>query len=66
MNLAPDEEQTALAQRLRSLGATALGADIETRDRTQRLQPGDWQRCAEAGVLGLPCRTSTEDLVWTR
>ncbi|MEU8622521.1 acyl-CoA dehydrogenase family protein [Streptomyces sp. NPDC048623] len=55
MNLAPNEEQTDLARRLRALGADSLGADIETRDRTaQRLQPGDWQRCADAGVLGLP------------
>ncbi|WP_416979251.1 acyl-CoA dehydrogenase family protein [Streptomyces sp. T028] len=54
MNLTPTEEQTALAGRLRTLGASALGADIETRDRTQRLQPGDWQRCADAGVLSLP------------
>ncbi|MEW1583176.1 acyl-CoA dehydrogenase family protein [Streptomyces microflavus] len=53
MNLAPTKEQSALADRLRALGTT-LGADIEERDRAGGLQPGDWQRCADAGVLGLP------------
>lgn len=53
MNLDPTEEQTALADRFRRLGRD-LGADLPARERTGTLQPGDWQRCADAGVLGLP------------
>ncbi|MFF7124280.1 acyl-CoA dehydrogenase family protein [Streptomyces sp. NPDC008240] len=54
MRLAPTDEQTALAERLRELGATALGGDLEERERSRTLQPGDWQRCADAGVFALP------------
>ncbi|MFF8510059.1 acyl-CoA dehydrogenase family protein [Streptomyces sp. NPDC015492] len=53
MNLSPTEEQNALADRFRLLGRD-LGADLPARERTGTLQPGDWQRCADAGVLGLP------------
>ncbi|WP_030326606.1 acyl-CoA dehydrogenase family protein [Streptomyces flavochromogenes] len=53
MNLSPTEEQTALVDRFRLLGRD-LGADLPARERTGTLQPGDWQRCADAGVLGLP------------
>lgn len=53
MNLSPTGEQRALAEKLCALGATGLGAELEERDRTQRLQPGDWQRCADAGVFAL-------------
>lgn len=53
MILEPTDDQTALAERLRELGTT-LGADLKQRERTQSLQPGDWQRCAEAGVFALP------------
>ncbi|MFE7414475.1 acyl-CoA dehydrogenase family protein [Streptomyces laurentii] len=53
MTFDPTEEQTALADRFRRLGRD-LGADLPARERTGTLQPGDWQRCADAGVLGLP------------
>ncbi|MEU5583201.1 acyl-CoA dehydrogenase family protein [Streptomyces huasconensis] len=58
MNLSPTEEQLALAGRLRDLGAARLGADIEARERSHRLQPGDWERCARAGILALPLPTA--------
>ncbi|GAA2425489.1 acyl-CoA dehydrogenase family protein [Streptomyces macrosporus] len=54
MNLDWTEEQAELHERLRILGATELGHDLEERDRSQRLQEGDWKRCADAGVLALP------------
>ncbi|MDX2547305.1 acyl-CoA dehydrogenase family protein [Streptomyces sp. WI04-05B] len=53
MILSPTDEQSALAERLRALGTT-LGADLAERERTCSLQPGDWQRCADAGVFALP------------
>ncbi|MET7851635.1 acyl-CoA dehydrogenase family protein [Streptomyces avermitilis] len=53
MNLDWTEEQAELHERLRLLGAE-LGHDLEERDGSQRLQDGDWKRCAEAGVLALP------------
>ncbi|MFF9088250.1 acyl-CoA dehydrogenase family protein [Streptomyces sp. NPDC014991] len=53
MRLAPTDEQTALAGRLHQLGTT-LGADLDEREHTQTLHPGDWQRCADAGVFALP------------
>ncbi|MFJ9468112.1 acyl-CoA dehydrogenase family protein [Streptomyces caniferus] len=53
MNLSPTGEQRALAEKLCALGANGLGAELAERDRTQRLQPGDWQRCADAGVFAL-------------
>ncbi|MEV4441682.1 acyl-CoA dehydrogenase family protein [Streptomyces sp. NPDC049577] len=54
MNLDATDEQRALAEELRALGAGELGRDLERRERTQTLQPGDWQRCADAGVFALP------------
>ncbi|MDX3225475.1 acyl-CoA dehydrogenase family protein [Streptomyces sp. ME19-01-6] len=53
MNFDWTEEQRALGERLCDLGEK-LGEAVEERERSQSLQPGDWQRCAEAGVLGLP------------
>ncbi|MCF3122465.1 acyl-CoA dehydrogenase family protein [Streptomyces arenae] len=58
MNLSPTEEQAALGERLRDVGAAHLGADVEARERTHSLQPGDWERCARAGILGLPVPTA--------
>ena len=54
MNLDWSEEQAELYENMRLLGATELGQDLEERDRAQRLQEGDWKRCADAGVLALP------------
>lgn len=53
MNLDWTEEQRALHERLRDLGEK-LGEEVAARERSQSLEPGDWQRCAEAGVLALP------------
>lgn len=54
MKLNWTEREQALHDRLRVLGAGELGRDVTARETTQTLQPGDWKRCAEAGVLGLP------------
>ncbi|MFH8568041.1 acyl-CoA dehydrogenase family protein [Streptomyces sp. NPDC017993] len=57
MNLSPTGEQQALAERLCAFGAAELGGDLEEREKTQTLQPGDWQRCADAGVFSLAVPT---------
>jgi alkylation response protein AidB-like acyl-CoA dehydrogenase len=52
MNLSWDEERVQLGERMRAFGAE-LGADLAAREKSQHIQPGDWQRCAREGVLGL-------------